>query len=169
MTLPATAKVTRPITTTPWSDYNRSKTGGTDEDFDYFEKKLADTQSLYRQVENQITLNFTAPRQRIIAGLLSEQLDAAGYFRGKTADIAKALKTTENEITDVLQKLKTFEPSGLFAQDLKECLEIQLREIILFCFSYSFVSSSFVLRVEGLEHSVSSSPKTLVLRGTCNV
>ena len=112
-----------------WSDYNRSKTGGTDEDFDYFEKKLADTQSLYRQVENQITLNFTAPRQRIIAGLLSEQLDAAGYFRGKTADIAKALKTTENEITDVLQKLKTFEPSGLFAQDLKECLEIQLRDI----------------------------------------
>lgn len=90
---------------------------------------MADTQSLYRQVENQITLNFTTPRQRIIAGLLSEQLDAAGYFRGKTADIAKALKTTENEITDVLQKLKTFEPSGLFAQDLKECLEIQLRDI----------------------------------------
>lgn len=127
-TLPATAKVTRPITTTPGLIIIAAKPAEQTKILIILKKSWRHP-VLISPSRKSNNLNFTTPRQRIIAGLLSEQLDAAGYFRGKTADIAKALKTTENEITDVLQKLKTFEPSGLFAQDLKECLEIQLRDI----------------------------------------
>lgn len=111
-----------------WADYNRGKNPHLDEDFDYCEKKLADTTSVYTLIEQQIDLSFTSPRHKIIARLLSEGLDDAGYFRGNTSDIAQRLRTSEKEVREVLQKMKSFEPDGLFAEDLKECLAIQLRD-----------------------------------------
>lgn len=111
-----------------WADYNRGKNPHLDEDFDYCEKKLADTTSVYTLIEQQIDLSFTSPRHKIIARLLSEGLDDAGYFRGNTSDIAKRLRASENEVREVLQKMKSFEPDGLFAENLKECLAIQLRD-----------------------------------------
>lgn len=111
-----------------WADYNRGKNPHLDEDFDYCEKKLAGTTSVYTLIEQQIDLSFTSPRHKIIARLLSEGLDDAGYFRGNTSDIAKRLRASENEVREVLQKMKSFEPDGLFAENLKECLAIQLRD-----------------------------------------
>ncbi|MBS4773840.1 MAG: RNA polymerase factor sigma-54 [Proteobacteria bacterium] len=111
-----------------WADYNRGKNPHLDEDFDYCEKKLADTTSVYTLIEQQIDLSFTSPRHKIIARLLSEGLDDAGYFRGNTSDIAQRLRTSEKEVREVLQKMKSFEPDGLFAENLKECLTIQLRD-----------------------------------------
>lgn len=111
-----------------WADYNRGKNPHLDEDFDYCEKKLAGTTSVYTLIEQQINLSFTSPRHKIIARLLSEGLDDAGYFRGNTSDIAKRLRASENEVREVLQKMKSFEPDGLFAENLKECLAIQLRD-----------------------------------------
>lgn len=111
-----------------WADYNRGKNPHLDEDFDYCEKKLAGTTSVYTLIEQQIDLSFISPRHKIIARLLSEGLDDAGYFRGNTSDIAKRLRASENEVREVLQKMKSFEPDGLFAEDLKECLAIQLRD-----------------------------------------
>lgn len=111
-----------------WADYNRGKNPHLDEDFDYCEKKLADTTSVYTLIEQQINLSFTSPRHKIIARLLSEGLDDAGYFRGNTSNIAKRLRASENEVREVLQKMKSFEPDGLFAENLKECLAIQLRD-----------------------------------------
>lgn len=111
-----------------WADYGRGKNPHLDEDFDYCEKKLADTVSVYALLERQIELNIASPRQRIIARLLSEQLDDAGYFRGDIAQIAGRLRAPQNEVAEVLAKLQTFEPSGIFARDLKECLTIQLKD-----------------------------------------
>ncbi len=111
-----------------WSDYNRGKHGTSDEDFDYCEKKAAATTSVYELLERQISLKFQQPRQKLIANLLCEQLDAAGYFRGDTAQIANRLHTSETEILNILSALQTFEPDGIFARDLKECLTIQLKE-----------------------------------------
>ncbi len=111
-----------------WNDYNRGKNRNLDENFDYCEKKLADTVSVYELLERQIELNIASPKQRIIARLLSEQLDAAGYFRGDIAQIANRLHSTQNEVAGVLSQLQAFEPSGIFARDLKECLTIQLKD-----------------------------------------
>lgn len=110
-----------------WNDYNHSKEHHLTEDFDYCEKRLADTTSVYSLIEQQIDINFTSSRHKIIAHILSEELDNAGYFRGDTKKIATRLQTTETEVQKVLKKMKTFEPDGIFAQNLKECLTIQLQ------------------------------------------
>ncbi len=111
-----------------WDDYNKSK-GFHDQDFDYFEKKLAAEKSLYHYLEEQIMVAFKSPKDRFIAKILGENLDAAGYFHGQIPELASRLKCSEEHILSVLKTLKTFEPSGIFAENLKECLEIQLKDI----------------------------------------
>ena len=111
-----------------WTDYNENKNRSHDNDFDYFEKKLQSQQSLYTLISEQISLNLPSKTEQIIALMLAESLDAAGYFRGNTKELAQKLKTSEDKIKSVLSILKTFEPTGIFAESLSECLEIQLKE-----------------------------------------
>lgn len=111
-----------------WDNYNHTRTADPDADFDFFEQKLSAKPSLYQLLNEQITINFSQPRERLIAARLCEFLDPAGYFRGNIDELAARLKTKATEIETILFRLKTFEPSGIFAASLKECLAIQLRD-----------------------------------------
>lgn len=112
--------------TTEWSDYNHSKIQRTNDDsFDYFEQKLSKEKSLYDILDEQIGAKWTNPADKLIAKILNEQLDEAGYFRGDTASLAAKLKTSPERLQKILNGLKTFEPSGIFAENLSECLKIQ--------------------------------------------
>ncbi len=111
-----------------WSDYNESKNKSDGEDFNYFEKRLKDEKSLYLLISEQISLNFTAKIDQAIAFRLAEQLDPAGYFRGDIEHLAATLKIGKEKIKSVLSVMKSFEPSGIFAENLAECLEIQLKD-----------------------------------------
>ena len=113
-----------------WSDYNHSKEKRNDDDsFDYFQEKLAQTKSFHDIIDEQIMLAFDSAADRLIAKFLSEQLDAAGYFRGDITTLASTLKTSPQRLADILAKLKQFEPSGIFAENLAECLRIQLSDL----------------------------------------
>ena len=113
--------------TTEWSDYNKSKLArNADDDFNYFEQRLSHEKSLYEILDEQIELKFKTPVEKLLAKILSEQLDRAGYFRGDIETIAQKLKTSPKRLKAVLMKLKEFEPSGIFAENLQECLKIQL-------------------------------------------
>ena len=111
-----------------WYDYARQKSRPADGDFDFFEQKLAAAPSLYQNLQTQINEAFTAPRQKIIAARLVEFLDESGYFRGDLKTIAAKFKAPENEITTVLARMKEFEPAGIFAENLSECIAVQLRD-----------------------------------------
>lgn len=112
-----------------WADYGKSKdAAAADPDYDYCEQKLAGSKSLYQFLEEQIGIRFSAPADKLIARQLVEQLDAAGYFRGNLKELAARLKTSPARIAEVWEAMKGFEPSGIFAADLKECLAIQLKD-----------------------------------------
>ncbi len=111
-----------------WNDYYQSKKNHDANDFDYFEKKLSETKSLNQLLDEQITLAFTSGKERLIARLLSEQLDDAGYFRGNLPEIAAKLHTEPQTLQKILDRMKNFEPTGIFAENLAECLKLQLQE-----------------------------------------
>ena len=113
-----------------WQDYAQSKTAGhaLSPDYDFFEQKLSSEKSLYDLINEQINLKFTAARDKIIAAVLMENLDDGGYFRGSAENIAARLKIPTQDIRRVLNSLKTFEPSGIFSQNLAECIAVQLEE-----------------------------------------
>lgn len=111
-----------------WQDYAAAKNKRDDDDYDFFEQKLADKKSLYRLLDEQISQSFISAKERSIALNLVEHLDDAGYFRGDLSAIAKRLKIEKNAAENILNKMQEFEPSGIFARSLSECLKIQLRD-----------------------------------------
>lgn len=113
-----------------WADYNQSKNPlSADDAFDYFEQKLADSPSLFQLLEQQISGRFASPADQKLARILCDSLDGAGYFRGDLTDIAARLGVDKQRLIPLLQKMKTFEPSGIFAENLSECLKIQLQDL----------------------------------------
>src|SRR5262249_1943808 len=59
---------------------------------------------------------------------LIDLVDEAGYLAGDLAAVAEKLGAPPAEVEAVLKVLQGFEPIGVWARDLPECLAIQLRE-----------------------------------------
>ena len=64
----------------------------------------------------------------MIGAALIDGVDDAGYFIGSPEAIAERLGTTAEAVEDVLIRMQTLEPTGVFARSLAECLTLQLRE-----------------------------------------
>jgi RNA polymerase sigma-54 factor len=79
-------------------------------------------------LREQVTLAITDPVQRMIGLYLVDLVDESGYIAGDLAAAAERLGTGLAEIEAVLAILQTFEPPGICARDLAECLAIQLKE-----------------------------------------
>ena len=64
----------------------------------------------------------------MIGQYLIDFVDEAGYLAGDLATVAEKLGTSVAEVEAVLAVLQTFDPAGICARSLTECLAIQLRE-----------------------------------------
>ncbi len=105
-------------------------TGGISLDSDEydFSASLSKAQTLAEHLTDQLNLNILDASDRLIGQNLIGMVNEAGYLTGDLADIANYLGTNKDHVTRVLETLKTFDPVGVFAADLKECLALQLRE-----------------------------------------
>lgn len=83
--------------------------------------------TLLDHVRNQIALAFRDPADRMVATALAEELDDAGYCRASLNEIAVRLDTERTTVRRVLRACQEFEPAGLFACDLADCLRLQLK------------------------------------------
>ncbi len=93
-----------------------------------FSASLSKAQTLAEHLTDQLNLNILDASDRLIGQNLIGMVNEAGYLTGDLADIANYLGTNKDHVTRVLETLKTFDPVGVFAADLKECLALQLRE-----------------------------------------
>jgi RNA polymerase sigma-54 factor len=73
-------------------------------------------------------LAITKPAQRMIGQYLIDLVDEAGYISGDLGAAAEKLGTSAAEIEAVLSVLQSFDPPGICARDLAECLTLQLKE-----------------------------------------
>ena len=84
--------------------------------------------SLIAHVMSAIDRRMTDPRDHRIAVALAEALEPSGWLGQDTAVIAARLKVKPREVDAVLKRLQEFDPIGLFARDLAECLALQAQE-----------------------------------------
>ncbi|MEM9104825.1 MAG: RNA polymerase factor sigma-54 [Pseudomonadota bacterium] len=84
-------------------------------------------QTLREAVNEQIVFSFASVADRLIAADIADHLDAAGYLALDLRETAGRLRVDIGAVEAVLSKLQGFEPAGLFARSLSECLAIQLR------------------------------------------
>jgi len=98
-----------------------------DDDFG-LEQRLTGTVGLRDHLSEQLGLEIQDPVDRLIGSALIDLIDEAGYLAGDLGDLAAQLGVPVDRIETVLLRLQRFDPPGVFARSLKECLALQLRE-----------------------------------------
>ncbi|RUR28193.1 RNA polymerase factor sigma-54 [Vreelandella nanhaiensis] len=115
-----------------WSDTYQdmaSSAGGSDgPDFE----RQAAGQSLHGHLLWQLAMTDFNAREQLVAESLIDALDANGYLMQPLNDIRDGLRAQGleglnlREMETILLRLQQFEPTGVFARDLRECLMLQL-------------------------------------------
>ena len=85
--------------------------------------------SLRTHLGEQLRLSFADPVDRMIAAQLIALLDPAGRVGVSTEDLAAAMGIDTERVAAVRDRMMRFDPTGLFAPDLKTCLAVQLSEL----------------------------------------
>lgn len=85
--------------------------------------------SLLDHLQAQIGMAISTPSDRLIACELIGALDPDGYLRAGLGEIAARLGSSVEKVERVLKQVQGFEPAGIAARDLRECLSIQLADL----------------------------------------
>jgi RNA polymerase sigma-54 factor len=110
--------------TVDWS--NTGSGGGVD--LDGLEDTLTEAVSLSEHLSRQVALSFDDPADRLIASALVEQVDDWGYLRLDMEETASRLGIGTDRLEAVIGVMQSFEPSGICARSVEECLAAQLRD-----------------------------------------
>jgi len=103
--------------------------GGSSNDDDYnLEAFVAAETTLGDHLAEQLAVAFSNPVRRMIGQYLIDLVDEAGYLPPDLGEAHEKLGTSRDEVAVVLSVLQTFDPPGVCARSLGECLAIQLRE-----------------------------------------
>ncbi len=103
--------------------------GGRGEDSDYnLEAFVSAEQTLAEHLAEQLALAISDPVRRMIGQHLIDLVDEAGYMSVDLAAVGENLGAPVPEVEAVLRILQQFDPAGVCARNLTECLTIQLKE-----------------------------------------
>jgi RNA polymerase sigma-54 factor len=109
-------------------DWSRTSSGKQrSEDFD-LESITAEEKTLRDHLDDQLAIAGLTDADRLIASRLIEETDEAGFMRGDVDEIARVLGTEVEDVEAVLKVCQGFEPTGVMARNLQECLALQLAE-----------------------------------------
>jgi RNA polymerase sigma-54 factor len=104
--------------------------GGASSDDDYnLEAFVAAEMTLGDHLAEQLAVAFSAPAQRMIGQYLIDLVDEAGYLPADLGQAADRLGASQEAVDEVVAVLQKFDPPGVCARNLSECLAIQLREL----------------------------------------
>jgi RNA polymerase sigma-54 factor len=111
-------------------DWSRagSKGGSFETDGEGMEGTLTRAQTLPEFLEGQLTASGLDGPDRAIALVLIDAVDEGGYLRCDPDEAAERLGCDLPRVEAVLTRLQGFEPTGVFARSVGECLALQLRE-----------------------------------------
>jgi RNA polymerase sigma-54 factor len=99
-----------------------------DENSITFENFFTSSQTLKEYLLEQLSMVSVGQREYKIAEYIIQNIDSNGYLTESTQEIAQAMGVSESEVEIMLGIVQTFEPTGVGARNLKECLLLQLKD-----------------------------------------
>ena len=91
------------------------------------EETIESKNSLYQIITDQINISFQNKIDRLIALSILEFIEPNGYLKVSTKELSIDLNIDLLRIEKILKVLKSFEPLGIFSNDLEEFLTLQLK------------------------------------------
>ena len=110
-----------------WAGVSQRMHNGGDED-NNLESYVANDISLRDHLGAQLPLALREPVERLIGQYLIDLVDDAGYLHADLDGLAVKLGAPLAVVEGVLVKVQTFDPTGVFARSLSECLSLQLKD-----------------------------------------
>jgi RNA polymerase sigma-54 factor len=110
------------------SDWSRAGSGGGLPDGEGRERPDSRDATLWEHLQAQASQAGFSPADQAIALTLIDAVDEGGYLRGELAEIADRLGVGLERIEAVLTACQGFEPTGVMARSVPECLKLQLIE-----------------------------------------
>lgn len=116
-----------------WNTGSSGSGGSGDEDGLDPMDRLVHAESLHDHLSWQLHLTRLSPRDQRIGAALIDAIDDDGYLRESLENIADTLRPEINvgatEVGTVLHQIQRFDPLGVGARDLRECLQLQLEAL----------------------------------------
>jgi RNA polymerase sigma-54 factor len=109
-----------------WSQVKQR--GSFEDDTTNLESYATADKSLREHLAEQVALAISSPAERLVAQYLIDTVDEAGYLHADLTDVQDKLSAPAGMVERVLGILQSFEPAGVCARSLAECLMLQLKE-----------------------------------------
>ena len=116
-----------------WNEYYAQRTASEPWTREALDRRqhFFDSQTRFRTLqehllEQLLTTSWTKPEARIAAEIIGN-LDDQGYLRADSGDVAYATGSNALEVERILEKVQEFDPPGVAARNLGECLFLQLK------------------------------------------
>jgi RNA polymerase sigma-54 factor len=110
-------------------DWSRAGSGGSFESDEGYESALTDTPTLAAHLRAQLVQAGLTSARNAVAEILIDAVDEGGYLRLDVVELAERLGCKLDMVEEVLTVLQGFEPVGIFARDVRECLALQLKDL----------------------------------------
>ena len=106
----------------------RGGSAGFEDDDRTVDDYAAPSGTLREHLSEQLRLSFHDQADRLIGAAIIALMEPTGRLAVTSATLARALGADAARIEAVRQRMMRFDPTGIFAHDLKECLAVQLAE-----------------------------------------
>ncbi|MEM9724166.1 MAG: RNA polymerase factor sigma-54 [Pseudomonadota bacterium] len=111
-----------------WASVGAGGSSRFDDDEFSLEARLTKETTLREALLAQLGAAKCDTPTRLVAADLVEHVEPAGYLRVEMEEVAQRLGAPLQVVEDAAELIRTFEPTGVGARDLQECLRLQLQE-----------------------------------------
>jgi RNA polymerase sigma-54 factor len=108
---------------------SQESTAGSADERPSYEQTLSKKDSLEEYLLWQLGLSQVSEGERAVGVLIIGNVDDDGYLRISLDEIASTAGVPVEDAEKVLKLIQDFDPPGVAARDLKECLLIQVRQL----------------------------------------
>jgi RNA polymerase sigma-54 factor len=110
------------------SEWASTGSGGAEQGDYNLEAFVSAEITLADHLAEQLSMAISDPVRRMIGQYLIDLVDEAGYLAGDIETVAQKLGAPVAEVEAVLATVQAFDPAGVCARNLQECLALQLKE-----------------------------------------
>jgi RNA polymerase sigma-54 factor len=94
-----------------------------------YENMLTKKTTLFDHLLWQLKLSRVTEQEILVGSEIIGNIDEEGYLRSSLADIAQICSVDEPFVESVLKKIQEFDPIGVGARNLQECLLLQVKQL----------------------------------------
>ena len=110
-----------------WASLRQNNSSFDGEDAN-LEAYIASERNLKDHLSEQLPLALTGHAERLVGQYLIDLVDEAGYLHADLDQLGEKLGAPKAMLEQVLANLQAFDPPGVFARSLGECLALQLKD-----------------------------------------